>query len=693
MLVLTLVASVSFPVLACTTFVVGKAASGTGRVLLGHNEDDGGQLLVRRGYVPPRTWEAAERLPCEAGRASIPQVGRTQGFYWIEVKAPAGGLSVADAMYNDSGVVVFSNGAGGCVDTGSDAACLTDGGIYYNVRRAVAERAVSARAAVDVITNLVTTWGYVSDNGRNYVVADRDEAYVVELVRGRTFAARRCPDAEVTIIPNCYTIRTLKPEDVVSDDLRTQPNGFDFARTFQRPDKFKRASDTRRQALSCRELTGADWPTDDYPFSVRPSRKIGVADIRNLLEKMRIRSTVDQSFWTFDRAARDMPTDAGDAAGRLERHFLPEPSAGGCDLGLYLELLRIPSETDDIAACNRATDCLRAWLEKRGVPCTELVTPTGGRRFLYAATTPGLEHDYVFVTHLDVVPPSTDRQFVPRIVGDRVFARGACDTKGNAVVIAETLARLAGTGASVGAVFSTNEESGGGTANTAAYAVRKGVRPRKLVLVGDTTGDNEGLLAVGEKGHVTYRMRAYGRGGHSSVPWLCDNPLPKLMEGYRKVLEAYPPVATQEDPAHDTLSATSVKSSELGNMIADMAELKLSYRYLKKGGREKMAEDLRALTGLEIEAPAGMPPIENDPDDPEIAALYEAMRATLGPKVHKGVFNGATDGVRFVGMGVPIVIFTADSHGAHAADEWCSTTSLHAYADFFSGYFQRRRTE
>lgn len=45
-LALTLAAVVSVPALACTTFVVGKAASETGRVLLGHNEDDGGWLRL-----------------------------------------------------------------------------------------------------------------------------------------------------------------------------------------------------------------------------------------------------------------------------------------------------------------------------------------------------------------------------------------------------------------------------------------------------------------------------------------------------------------------------------------------------------------------------------------------------------------------------------------------------------------------
>ena len=37
---------------ACSVVVVGKDASATGRVLVGHNEDDSGELFVRNGLVP-----------------------------------------------------------------------------------------------------------------------------------------------------------------------------------------------------------------------------------------------------------------------------------------------------------------------------------------------------------------------------------------------------------------------------------------------------------------------------------------------------------------------------------------------------------------------------------------------------------------------------------------------------------------
>ena len=336
---------------ACTTFVVGRKASETGRVIVGHNEDDGGKLVVRHGYVPAREWGPHEFLPCEDGRASLPQAPRTFGFFWSEVKSPAGGPSNADTMYNEKGVLVLSNGAGGCVDCGKDG--LTDGGIEYNVRRAVAERAASAREAVSVITNLVSKWGYASPNGRIYTVADKDEAFIVELAFGRSYAARRCPDDEVAVIPNCYTVRTLWPGDIVSPDLVGRPSDFDFARTFQLPAIFKREKDTKRQAHACRALTGRDWPAGDYPFSVKPSRTIGAAELKDLLRHSYISCTVEQSVWVFADDPRGMAAEiapqskdgpkhrrisplgalpgdmcAKDAAGRLERHLLPEPKEG-----------------------------------------------------------------------------------------------------------------------------------------------------------------------------------------------------------------------------------------------------------------------------------------------------------------------------------------------------------------------------
>ena len=62
---------------ACTTIIVGKKVSPTGYVIVGHNEDDGGRLTVRHGFVPAREFKEGAVLPAEEGRAAIPQVPKT----------------------------------------------------------------------------------------------------------------------------------------------------------------------------------------------------------------------------------------------------------------------------------------------------------------------------------------------------------------------------------------------------------------------------------------------------------------------------------------------------------------------------------------------------------------------------------------------------------------------------------------
>ena len=121
--------------------------------------------------------------------------------------------------------------------------------------------------------------------------------------------------------------------------------------------------------------------------------------------------------------------------------------------------------------------------------------------------------------------------FTPRVEGDRFFARGACDTKGNVVAICQTLANLVGTGASVGVVLATDEEGGRGATATAQMMIDKGYVGKKLVLVADTAGEEPGQLFTGEQGQICFRLGSKGRGGHSSGPWSADNPVPRLCEG------------------------------------------------------------------------------------------------------------------------------------------------------------------
>ena len=359
---------------------------------------------------------------------------------------------------------------------------------------------------------------------------------------------------------------------------------------------------------------------------------------------------------------------------------------GGIDRGLLSDFLSVPSERLDNAEINRSIDVLRAWLEPRGVFCS-VTTNDVGRAWLYAATTPEKSPDYLFVGHVDVVPAPKE-MFTPRVEGDRIFARGACDTKGNDIVMCQVLANLVGK-ASVGMFLASEEEGGGPGRRSPVEAIESGHVPRRLVLVGDTAGEEPGQLFTAEKGHARITLVAHGKGGHSSRPWALDNPVPKLCEGYLKFKAAWDPDADPDEHWRTVLSPTMIHASEADNIVADTATMGLSCRYISMADYEKAVALLKS-TGLEVVADPGRRPVENRPGDPEIAALLKAMDAEIVGGIREGRMSAATDASFYATCGVPIVIFTAEGGEPHSVREWGSLKSFDEYADFFTGYLAKR---
>ena len=360
----------------------------------------------------------------------------------------------------------------------------------------------------------------------------------------------------------------------------------------------------------------------------------------------------------------------------------------GFDLDMLLGLMRIPSVTSDIAENNHAVAYLKDWFDRRGV-FAAVRTNEVGRTVLYASTTPGQRHDIVFVTHVDVVPPLADGQFSPVIKGDLLYGRGACDTKGNVAVIALVLANLVGKG-SFGAVFATDEEGRSKGLNTPTVLLNHGFIPQKFLIVGDTNGEHMDSLTIAEKGHAHLKLVARGKGGHSSIPWMSDNPIPKLNEGYIKILAAFPKPSATEDHWRDYLTATRLFGSEANNIIPDTASMNFSYRFIEPDGPQKMKAFIEKLTGLEVLLPeTWRPPVISDPNDPYISSLYAEMcRKWPDRNIRYTKMSCATDATRYVHLKLPTVIFGANGYGAHASDERVSVRSLIEYMQMFTTYLK-----
>ncbi len=346
------------------------------------------------------------------------------------------------------------------------------------------------------------------------------------------------------------------------------------------------------------------------------------------------------------------------------------------DLEFLEKLIRIPSVSADVAEVNRAEEAMREYLEARGVAC--VMEECEGRKILYASTQPGKVQDYILNAHLDVVP-AEPWMFEPRIDGDIIYGRGPDDCKGCAVAVAQAICALNGK-ASVGAIFTADEEIGG---HTTAYMVKLGYAARKLVVVVD---GGEYSIVSAEKGVLDLVLKGKGRAAHSSTPWCGANAIDDLLDGYAKLRAAWPKNAPGEDgdPWFDTMSADIIKGGTAHNKVPDEAELLVNIRFTKPGDEDRIEKFVRDTTGLEVVRDSLSIPVFCDENTPAILEMRDAMRRAWPDHEIKFIrMCGATDARHFALNPAPIAITGIHGGNCHTKDEWASISHIGETASMF----------
>ncbi|MBN2399056.1 MAG: C69 family dipeptidase [Candidatus Aminicenantes bacterium] len=273
----------------CFTIVAGKNATTDGSVLLAHNEDDRGRLLVNVYKVAAREHGKSDVLTLNGG-ATLPQVKNTLAMLWLEIPE----TSFADAYINESGVALASNAC----PSREDKPELTKGGIGFMLRRLIAERAQTARAGVRIAGELVAQFGY-NASGRTYIIADDQEGWLMHIVHGKHWIARRVPDNEVAVIANCYTLASvdlndhenyLGSPDIISYAVQRgwynpeKDGAFNFARAYSDPNSLTDMRNVLRQWQGTNLLAAKTQKLQErLPFSFKPRRSIHMKDLFQVL--------------------------------------------------------------------------------------------------------------------------------------------------------------------------------------------------------------------------------------------------------------------------------------------------------------------------------------------------------------------------------------------------------------------------
>lgn len=174
---------------------------------------------------------------------------------------------------------------------------------------------------------------------------------------------------------------------------------------------------------------------------------------------------------------------------------------------LTQELMRLCAEDSTSGREDALLPVLRDLLTELSAHVVEQPVATGRTNVLALWGTPKV----LFSTHLDAVPPFV----APRVEGDRVWGRGACDAKGQILAQLEAVRSLREEGHEGFAWLGVVGEETDSLGASRARELISHFHACRVLINGEPT---ELKLGAGQRAILHLRLRCDGRAAHSSMP-------------------------------------------------------------------------------------------------------------------------------------------------------------------------------
>ncbi len=315
---------------ACTDIVVGRKASVDGSVILSHTEC-GPDCRIR--VVPAQDHKPGDMAPVYWGMTEInggleeygqilgyiPQVEHTYKYFHSAYShMNEHQLAFAESTLSQREELKVTPETGRQIMTIEQAQAFA------------LQRCKTAKEALGLITHLMDTYGFLPScitESEALVIADPNEVWILEVYSvgsgwepgngkpGAIWAAKRLPDDHVTIIPNWSIIKEIDIEDAGNYRASSNYKSFAIEKGWYDPEGSMPFIWQQVYSPTPREwATGRFWmfyssvapnlrewakreidspyggqqpyvqyvePLSDYPFSVKPEKKLSVKDVQN----------------------------------------------------------------------------------------------------------------------------------------------------------------------------------------------------------------------------------------------------------------------------------------------------------------------------------------------------------------------------------------------------------------------------
>ena len=303
---------------------------------------------------------------------------------------------------------------------------------------------------------------------------------------------------------------------------------------------------------------------------------------------------------------------------------------------------------------------------------------------------------WLLVSHLDTVSVegmSID-PFAGRIEGDRLYGRGACDTKGSGAAMLwalKTCVQRQGSANNVAILFSINEEAGmhGVRAFLEHDLDTLGWRPRGVV-VGEPTRLRP---VVAHNGSMMVRITTHGVAAHASTPGQGRSAVSLMLRVLAAVERDYQPTltASHELTGPPQVTITMLQGGAGRNIVPARCEATLDRRVTPREDPETVVPALRRVVEAAADELRGHVEVEQVGLTPSLICTNRDFSDLVGRHLREMGLEGepagapyCTEAGQLAAAGLDVLVLgPGDAAQAHVKDEWVDLEQVRQAATLY----------
>ena len=294
---------------------------------------------------------------------------------------------------------------------------------------------------------------------------------------------------------------------------------------------------------------------------------------------------------------------------------------------------------------------------------------------IVARTDLGRPQRVVIAGHIDTVPINANVPTRDISVDGQPFlwGRGTVDMKAGVAVQLKLAAELVSPRVDITWMWYDHEEVDADLNGLTRLArTRPDLFAADFAILGEPSN---GQVEGGCNGNLRVIVRTAGVRAHSARAWVGENAIHKAAPILQRLAEYRPrEVAVEGLVYREGLNAVRIRGGIAGNVIPDLCEVEVNYRFAPSRSLDEAAAHVRdVLAGFDVEVVDGAAGARPGLDAPLAQEFLAAVRAEPRPKY------GWTDVARFSALGVPAVNYgPGDPHLAHHDEERVSVAQIDA---------------